>query len=97
MKSLSTLLIALTLPTCGVAQTANNQCAPHDQIVKFLGGELGEDVIVIGQDSTYGSMMEIFTNRKSGAWTLVSKNPDGSGCYVAEGQGLVYIPPGEPA
>ncbi len=61
-------------------------CSPRERVVSGLDrlfGELPRARAVSGDDS----VMEFFSSRENGTWTLLRSLPDGRSCVVATGRG----------
>ncbi|NDR58948.1 hypothetical protein [Aliiruegeria sabulilitoris] len=61
-------------------------CSPRDRVVSGLDrlfGEIPRARAVSGDDS----VVEFFSSRENGTWTLLRSLPDGRACVVATGNG----------
>lgn len=63
-----------------------SSCSPRDRVVAGLDklfGEIHRGQAVAGDDS----VMELFSSRVNGTWTMLRTLPDGRSCVVATGNG----------
>ena len=71
-------------------------CDTHDGLAAALANRYGETPVVMG--TTGGSsIMELFVNIKTGTWTVVLTQADGTACGVASGENFEEQAPAEPA
>ena len=61
-------------------------CAPREDAVAYLAQEFGESRQGIGLTSD-GTVMEMFSSRETGTWTITVTRPDGTTCMIASGVG----------
>ena len=61
-------------------------CAPREDAVAYLAQEYGESRQGIGLSSD-GMVMEMFSSRETGTWTITVTRPDGTTCMIASGVG----------
>ena len=87
------LLLAL-LATPAVA--AEPPCAPRDAIAKSLGGAPHWEALTAVGETTDGGLLEIWTNDRTGTWTVLLTTPDGRACLISAGQRWWQAPPGQP-
>jgi len=77
---------ALVFGTLALAPPAGAQmpCFERDRLAAYLAERYGESRAGVGvQDSR--SLIEIWTSRDSGTWTLTLTRPDGTACVIASG------------
>lgn len=84
------MMFALSLGFAGLilatfAAHATPQCAPRDQVLPLLQQTYGETRHGIGLIGS-AQVMELFTNAKTGTWTITASLPDGMMCMVASGE-----------
>ena len=86
--ALSLGLVGLTLLPQTVRAAA--QCAPHDIVSADLSQKFGEQASSMGlaQDNT---VMEVYSSRASGTWTITVTLPNGLTCLVAAGQNFETV------
>lgn len=75
-----------TLALCLLAApvVAEETCAPRDLIVARLAEEYGETLKHLGM-ATGGVVLEVYAS-DSGSWSIIATSPDGSACWVADGE-----------
>ena len=102
MKKLLLLLVILPMFCLAQSSTKKNQeailikaqCYSTDVIAKQLLA-LKEQPLIMGKvGDTANSVMSLWTNLKTGAWTLVASKGDTS-CVLGNGFDLTLIDPGE--
>jgi hypothetical protein len=72
-------------------------CDTHDGMTAYLADRYGESPAAMGTVGfTY--VMEVFVNPKTGTWTIVLTQTDGTACGITSGEGLeMLLPPKEGA
>ncbi len=85
--SLAAGMLLLALYTLEAGPFAEGEsCSPRDRVVAGLDklfGEIYRARAVTGDNT----VMEYFSSRTNGTWTLLRSLPDGRACVVATGQG----------
>ena len=71
---------------------AQQLCLPHDQAVNNLTQRNGESVMGIGVGRRGQLIMELFTNGKTGSWTVLITRPNRVSCIVASGESWEQMP-----
>ncbi|MDK3075158.1 hypothetical protein QO034_18885 [Sedimentitalea sp. JM2-8] len=87
-RLLLSALAALIAQTTTVS--AQDNCAPRDDVIAHLAGEYGETRYSLGLESR-GLLMELFVNRTTGTWTLTAVAPSGIACLVASGDAFQSV------
>ena len=84
-------LFAIAL-TFGMAATAppafaQNNCAVRDQLISKLQDSYAEELAFGGLQKTRGaqSVMEVWTSKETGSYTVLVTQPNGISCIVAVG------------
>ena len=88
-------VIALCLMASPIHAQAT-QCAERAGVVEALKIKYGEVQIMLGRQGP-DSVLEVFANRKTGSWTVLTTNMAGLSCLRSAGTDLVVAKPGEPA
>lgn len=72
-------------------------CNSHGDLVDILRRTYAEEPNALGLQGN-GHLLEVFVSKKTGSWTIVSTQPDGTSCIVAAGQywRVLPDPAGEP-
>jgi hypothetical protein len=61
----------------------------HGDLVEILKGtEEPEALGLLGN----GHLLEVFVSKKTGSWTIVSTQPDGTSCIIAAGRSWQALP-----
>jgi hypothetical protein len=60
-------------------------CDDHAEVARLLGAKYQEAPVSLGLQSN-GYLLEVFSSRQTGTWTIVSVAPDGEACVVAAGE-----------
>jgi hypothetical protein len=60
-------------------------CAAHDEMVATLRERYGERRVAAGIENA-GHMMEMFASPRTGSWTILATDPDGTACVMAVGE-----------
>ncbi len=81
--------------TTGFAQNMRN-CAPRDIVVERLASKYGEARQSIGLGAN-NSVVETFSSKKTGSWTITVTLPNGTTCLVASGQNFEALAEALPA
>jgi len=78
---LTLALIAITSPVLAA------KCAEREQIVERLQSKFSEQLTVGGlqRANRAMSMMEIWSSKETGTYTVLLTNPNGTSCIVAAG------------
>lgn len=94
MRKSSWLACALVIGTLvaglGASASAQNRCAPHDEIIKVLSGKYQEFPRALGLISEQ-AMMEVFISPK-GTWTMLVTDQAGISCVMAVGEAWDEMP-----
>ena len=77
--------LALALCLFAFPALAEEQCGPHDQVIKALGDKWGETRRGLGLLPN-GRVLEIFANDDLGTWTIIATDPALVTCLIASGQ-----------
>ena len=93
IAGLTLSVLALT-PTAAAQQTL---CSPRDNVVGQLAKKYSEAPAAIGVTNK-GGLMEVWTARDGGTWTIFVTTPQGMSCFVAAGEGwhTMKYKPAEP-
>jgi hypothetical protein len=79
----------LVTATAAMAEPADGPprlpCHDYRTIAETLGKRYGETPVSLGLQ-TNGHVLQVFTSKESGSWTILSVAPTGIGCIVAAGQ-----------
>lgn len=72
-------------PIAAQAQEQQAQCGPREAVVEMLNTQFGEaqQFEMINQDGR--SVIEIYANEETGAWTTIQSDTNGQSCFVAGG------------
>lgn len=73
------------------AAEAASLCVPHEKLVAQLSKKHGEKPAAMGLASN-GSLMQVFSNRDGGSWTMVLTKPNGVSCVMAAGESWMDVP-----
>lgn len=86
------LMLATLFILMGQAASAQQNCAPRDQVAERLNDRYGEAVQSRGLAADGQAIVETWANTESGSWTVTVTNTQGVTCLVASGQmfGNVY-------
>jgi hypothetical protein len=89
---LACALVIGTLSLNGVAAQAQGQeqCGPHDQVVKVLNAKYQESQRATGLINEK-AMMEVYISSR-GTWTMVVTNEAGISCVLAAGEAWDELP-----
>lgn len=82
--TLAFLAAVLTLVLWITTAHAMPQCSTREVMIGSLLREYGEVVIGRGILSN-GSIIELFVNRSTGTWSMLTSSPKGPTCVVATG------------
>lgn len=63
---------------------AQTQCMSRADFVDLLEGQYGESLRSYGLEKRRG-VVEIWTNRENGSWTIILTLPNGQSCHVGDG------------
>jgi len=74
------LAVLAAAPTAGAQQA----CAPHEDLVKYLAQNYQEQQQARGLSSN-GSLVEVYLSAQ-GSWTMIASSPDGTSCVIAAGE-----------
>lgn len=94
MRYLISLLVLIALPASAASPISEVVCAPRDELAQTLTNQFGAERAGVGTRGPE-AIMEVWTDRRSGDWTLVMTYTDGKSCIVAMGENWENIP--EPA
>ena len=87
---------AVVAAGAAAASPANAQtrvpCAAHSDLVEQLDGRFDEKPVARGLANN-GTVMEVFSTRAGGSWTMVVTMPNGTSCVVAAGEGWTEVLP----
>ncbi len=92
MKALVAFLL-LSLPVSSFAAEAPEFCDDQQKFEAYLAEEWGETRRVWGLQ-TDGSMIQIFVAPDGGTWTILKTFPGQSPCWIANGDGMWFVPQG---
>ncbi len=86
--------VAFTGATAATSANAQNRvpCAAHSDLVEQLDGRFDEKPVARGLANN-GTVMEVFSTRDGGSWTMVVTMPNGTSCVVAAGEGWTEVLP----
>ena len=87
----ATVAVGATAAPSANAQT-RVPCAAHSDLVKQLDGRFDEKPVARGLANN-GTVMEVFSTRDGGSWTMVVTMPNGTSCVVAAGEGWTEVLP----
>lgn len=73
------------------------QCAPRAAILAALSQRFAETPRAMGLAGDSSVVMELFTNPKTGTWTITATNANGVTCLIASGLGFETLTQGKPA
>lgn len=90
------VIVAFILGLHAIPVLAQAQCGRHDEVATSLAREFGEAVVAQGVTSD-GRLTEIWTNPKTGSWTVTTTLPNGMTCLRDAGFEFRSAKPGEPA
>lgn len=69
------------------AQQAPSACLPQvAALAEQLGKQFGETLVSAGVDAG-GSLVQVYSNKDSGTWTIAVTLPSGPTCIVSSGEG----------
>lgn len=100
-----TLAIALALGATAVTATAagaqSAACGSREEMTERLKRTFGEAQTGLGLVSA-ASVIEVWSSKETGTWTILMTDPDGQSCLVAAGEAWKTVPwnevvMGEPA
>lgn len=78
---------AAVLAASGAAMAQSAQpCASREALAQKLGSEFGKAVAAAGVDAE-GNLVQVFSNKDSGTWTIAVTLPGGPSCIVSSGEG----------
>ena len=75
----------------GSPASAQNACAPRDQLVTKLEESYGESRMGAGLRGS-ASVFEIWASSSSGTWTILVTNTEGISCIMASGESWHDMP-----
>ena len=93
MRSLAFALV-LALPTTlatGAAAQTETPCTERTDVVKHLDRKYAEAPVAIGLTNN-GGVIEVFSTKTGGSWTILLTMPNGTACVVAAGQSWEQVP-----
>ena len=76
-------VLAMAPPTQATAQVA---CGYRDAITTVLSERYGETQMALGVQNA-GSIVEVWTSKDTGTWTILMTRPNGTSCLMASGEG----------
>ncbi|MBM3486916.1 MAG: hypothetical protein FJX67_09825 [Alphaproteobacteria bacterium] len=95
MRSLAlTLAFALAVPmsvATTAAARAETPCTERTDVVKHLDRKYAEAPVAIGLTNN-GGVIEVFSTKTGGSWTILLTMPNGTACVVAAGQSWEQVP-----
>lgn len=100
---MKTILTATALAVLSALPAAAQQnCAPHAEVVDILTQRYSESVVFRGIVQNGTALLRVWGNPATGSWTLTATNGEGLTCILAEGQAgetIAYVAPagGDPA
>lgn len=83
---------ATSMTTTQAAAQTRAPCAAHGDLAEQLGDRFDEQPVARGLASN-GTVMEVFSTRDGGSWTMVVTMPNGTSCVVAAGEGWTEVLP----
>ena len=86
---MKTILAALAVSLSVSAASAQQNCAPREQVVEMLTEQYGESVQSMGINN--GVVIEMWANVETGTWTILMTRPDGISCAPADGNGFERV------
>jgi hypothetical protein len=92
-KGFAAWLLAWLLVTGPAAaqQVDGPTCNHHGDLVEILKSTYAEEPDALGLQGN-GHLLEVFVSRKTGSWTIVSTQPDGTSCIIAAGRSWQAVP-----
>jgi hypothetical protein len=79
------LLLTGSAPALAQPPSVTAACDDHAEIARQLRVKYQEAPVSLGLQSN-GYLLEVFSSRKTGTWTIVSVAPNGEACVVAAGE-----------
>lgn len=83
MRFITLLLITIGLLTTAVHATTAYMCADRQIMINVLKEKHGESQEAIAMGRT--ELVEIWANRETGSWTILSTNADNKSCISGNG------------
>lgn len=93
MKTLLAVLTASLMAFPAFAQQP--QCMGTIDLYAALHERYGEAQQFFGLSGS--AVLEMWANRETGSWTLISTSPNGVSCLIAAGEAFQPVPQGDPA
>lgn len=94
LGALTVATVALTGAAAATSASAQTRvpCAAHGDLAKQLNGRFDEKPVARGLANN-GTVMEVFSTRDGGSWTMIVTMPNGTSCVVAAGEGWTEVLP----
>ena len=81
-----TVLAAIALTSSyTAAQAQRSACGDREKMVAHLAKKYEEQPIALGLQ-TDGRVLEVFSSKTSGSWTILVSTPDGFACLASSGE-----------
>lgn len=91
------ILAGLALVVLAVtAASAQQQCAPRDEVLAWLASKYGEAPVAAGINGA-DRIVELLAAEGGRTWTLIVTRADGVSCVLGDGEDWTDDPPGKPA
>jgi len=90
LKSLLTASVLLGIATATLPAQAQTLCNTRVSIVSQLTDKYGEVSNGIGMQSAK-QVIELWSSKKTGSWTIIASRADGTSCVLAAGRNLARI------
>jgi len=84
-KRLTTSALVFGMAAMAPPAFAQTYCAPRSKVVSQLAEKYGEVSHGAGLQSE-SALVEVWSSRKTGSWTIVVTHADGSACVLAAGK-----------
>ncbi len=83
------IIVAVALSIGRADAQSMAACSPHDQVVKILTENYGEEQTIIALTAN-NLVMELFVNPDTASWTALITHPDGNTCIVSAGENFEF-------
>lgn len=97
MRGAGLLLACLLGPWAGAAWAqvpatpVRVPCYSYAEVARQLAGDYHEAPVSLGLQAD-GNLLQVFSSRATGSWTIVSTSPQGVACVLAAGQHWENVP-----
>jgi predicted methyltransferase len=84
MKALVVACLFLSSVPAMAQEPNTSRCGKREQVVEKLNKKFGETLRAVGMQADK-SVIEIYTSKKTGTWTILASKADGTSCMLSAG------------